>query len=316
MEKNNIADTQIHHRTLQAMGTRFDVVVPYVPQKMFEDFLENIKKVLAENEQILSRFISDSPVSIINNHNRTTPIALDERFYAILKDCYQLWEKTNGLFDITVTELMKIWGIWHGQQKKEQAPDKNLIKENLAKTGMDKIIFNDNNKTIQLIYPEIELDFGGYGKGYALEKIKKAAIQHQVENAFISFGESSILAIGHHPYGNNWNVGIQHCLDKTITIHTFQARNQSVSTSGVITTNNYYLPEYSHIVNPKTGYPLPGNLMASVHSHSPLTAEILSTALLIADEKEEKIIFNNFNDIKAIKIKYGENNKYEKKMMP
>jgi thiamine biosynthesis lipoprotein len=151
------------------------------------------------------------------------------------------------------------------------------------------------------------IDLGGMAKGYALEKIHAIMKEHRITDAFISFGESSILGLGQHPEGNNWKTGITHMVEKDNVIYTFNLNNQAISNSGTNTTESGF-NKYGHILNPKTGYPVKGNITISVFSNSPLEAEILSSALLVNDIDHKKAILENYPNCKAVQFEYDDTN--------
>ncbi|MBQ0150866.1 MAG: FAD:protein FMN transferase [Bacteroidales bacterium] len=134
------------------------------------------------------------------------------------------------------------------------------------------------------------LDFGGIAKGYLLSRLGEKCKSRSVRNAFINFGSSSILCIGHHPYGNCWKVGVQDPFGHGILMD-IELRDQSMSTSG--NTSKHGL----HIIDPATGRPNNERKAITVIADDPLDAEVVSTALMLADEEQKTRILANFPDI-------------------
>ena len=132
-----------------------------------------------------------------------------------------------------------------------------------------------------------KLDFGGFGKGYFLKKCKNILLENGVKCAFVDFGSSSILCIGHHPYGDAWPIGIIDPYTR-LTIKEIMLADASMSTSG-------NTPAYSgHIRNPRTGEVNDENHIITVVSDDPLEAEILTTTLMIAQKNEVESIMSRF----------------------
>ena len=132
-----------------------------------------------------------------------------------------------------------------------------------------------------------KLDFGGFAKGYFLRLCEKALRDAGVGCAFVDFGSSSILGIGHHPYGDSWRVGVVNPYTR-LTVREVSLNNESMSTSG-------NTPAYSgHIRNPRTDQPCERRKMVNVVSKDPLDAEVLSTVLMIADEQDKDILKATF----------------------
>ena len=138
----------------------------------------------------------------------------------------------------------------------------------------------------------VTLDFGGFAKGYALKKIQEILLRGNIENAFVDFGNSSIMGIGHHPYGDCWKVSLQNPYTQQ-TLDEFCLTDNTLSTSG--NTEQYT----GHIINPLTGIYNEQKKVTSILSDNPLDAEILSTVWMIADDQQREQINENFKHIKG-----------------
>ena len=132
-----------------------------------------------------------------------------------------------------------------------------------------------------------ELDFGGFAKGFLLKELKSKLVSSGIWTAFVDFGDSSILALGHHPFGDCWKVGVKDPFGGAV-LGEIELRDQAMSTSG-------NTPVYSsHIVNPKTGEADNSRTVVTVVSDDPLDAEVLSTVAIIASPEELEIVKKNF----------------------
>lgn len=142
---------------------------------------------------------------------------------------------------------------------------------------------------------EGKYDFGGFGKGYFLKKCEAEMRASGVGCAFVDFGNSSILCIGHHPHGDAWPIGIVDPYTR-MTVKEIMLADASMSTSG-------NTPTYSgHIRNPRTGEVSGGRRMVSVVSPDPLDAEVLSTVLMIASEDEVPSVMAEFPDSEMVPV--------------
>ena len=145
-------------------------------------------------------------------------------------------------------------------------------------------------RTFHLFGPT--LDFGGFAKGYALKKIKELIEQENVNHAFVNFGNSSILGMGHHPYGDSWKVSFLNPYNQSL-LNEFNLQNTALSTSGNT------LQYTGHIMNPLTGLFNEQRKASSIISTDPLEAEILSTVWMIANKEQQQLLTENFKDIQA-----------------
>ncbi|MCF0176221.1 MAG: FAD:protein FMN transferase [Bacteroidales bacterium] len=131
------------------------------------------------------------------------------------------------------------------------------------------------------------LDFGGFAKGYALGRIAPMLRGEGVRDAFVSFGGSTILAMGRHPSGDSWKVALKDPYSG-LAVEEISLDEITLSTSG-------NTPAYTgHIVDPRTGKGNFERKMTTALCPDPLDAEILSTALMLADESEAEIMEKNF----------------------
>lgn len=139
---------------------------------------------------------------------------------------------------------------------------------------------------------EGKLDFGGFAKGYFLKECGNMLREEGVGCAFVDFGNSSILGIGHHPYGDSWKVGVVNPFTQKV-LTEISLRDSAMSTSG-------NTPSYTgHIRNPKTGQTCREHKVVTAVATDPLDVEILSTVLMIADEEQKKMIGKEFPEVKT-----------------
>ena len=136
-----------------------------------------------------------------------------------------------------------------------------------------------------------KFDFGGFGKGYFLKKCEAEMRDSGVGCAFVDFGNSSILCIGHHPYGEAWPIGIVDPYTR-MTVKEIMLADSSMSTSGNTPVHN------GHIRNPLTGEVSRGRRMVTVVSNDPLDVEVLSTVLMISPEEDVPTIMAEFPEAK------------------
>jgi thiamine biosynthesis lipoprotein len=168
---------------------------------------------------------------------------------------------------------------------------------------MRNLDFDPTNRSIRFAEPGVQIDFGGVGKGYALQRVRQILLRCGVENALVNFGDSSILAIGQHPFGDSWRVGVQHPDLADQTVHEWVVRNGSVSTSGA---SHRFVTgggkKYGHIMDPRSGHPSDPLTSISVHSSCALEAEVLSTSLTVLDPSQRRKIMEERQNPGAVEI--------------
>ena len=290
----------IFHKGFYAMGTRFYAVFPGMDNDRGYRILEFIRDEINRIESKLSIFISESEISKINNLAFKKEVTVSAEMYEILKICQVYSEITQGAFNIFMRPVLLKWKNGSGDNKQDF-----MLSELLSKLNMKNISINDSNKSVRFNNEDLEIDLGGFGKGYALEKIKKILGDFSVESAFLSFGESSVMTIGNHPAGDHWKVGLKNYSQPQNALHTFNIRDRSISTS-----SNFYVDDHGklqnhwHVIDPATGFPVEEIVTVSVCSDCAMVAEILSTAFLVSTEDVIRSVTDEFIDISVVKAIY------------
>ncbi len=282
------------------MGTRCQVILPGIETERAEHVLMSIRLEINRIETALSRFIPHSEVSRLNLTARHATASLNDEMCAILSTCQTFHRLTSGAFDITLRPLMEYWS---------DKPSNSMADEHLAplldRIGMNHLHLSEADRTLRFDNESISLDFGGFGKGYAMHKIQTLLGDASIRNAFISFGESSVLTLGSHPAGDHWKIGLNDYSDPGHSAYVFEVNNGSVSTS-----SNFYidtdgsLRNHRHVMDPKTGFPIEELIAVSVKSDSAMDAEILSTACLVMSGDEVSALRTQLPPCEIVRINY------------
>lgn len=226
-----------------------------------------------------SRYKPDSIVSIINQSAAKTYVLLDEETAGLLDYASACYKQSEGLFDITSGILRKIWNF-----KQNIIPSQEQIDELLPLIGWDKVLFD--KKQINLPFQQMEIDLGGIGKEYAVDRSIGIAWEHQIKSGFVNLG-GDLRVIGPRPDGTAWRIGIKHPRDSNSMFANVQLLNGALATSGdyerFIEIND---ERYGHILNPKTGWPVQGLSTISVIADSCLVAGSLATLAMLFGPKK------------------------------
>jgi len=292
-----------YHNSFFAMNTRCHVVFPNLDQHFADHVFHILKLEINRIEGKLSRFIPDSDLSKLNKTAFKQPAILDDELFDILTTCQEYWELTDGAFDVTLRPCMNFWN-----QRKESDRSKEEFDTIFSKLGMNHIHLNNNDRSVTFDNDLIEIDLGGFGKGYAMEKVRKLLDKKNVENAFISFGESSILTLGSHPAGDCWKMGINNYLKPGSSIHEFRMNDSSMSTSAnFYLTDNGKLCNHKHVISPESGQPLHDCVSVSVCTESSQKAEILSTAFLVSQDSVIRNAKKKIEGLNVVRVDYSSN---------
>lgn len=283
------------YRNLFSMGTTMDMIFLGIQDEEADSVFFRIKAELERIEQKLSIYIADSDFSKINKLERNEEFVLDKEMNLLLEDLYRFYSLSYGKFDYS---LGKIYSGDLGLEESRAFLDLS-IDERLSHNAQSSVLILKDQNT--------SLDSNGFGKGFALDSVKKILKTHNINHSFISFGGSSVMGLGRHAAVDYWPVGIADFQDSTKNMYVFQLRDSFLSVSGNTINNKEKYPK-GHILNPVTGKLLEGLQQLCVEGPSAFVTEILSTALFAASPDERMGIINNFPGYRAVKLTFDEDN--------
>ncbi len=222
-------------------------------------------------DDLLSNYKPESELSEINREAARRPVKVSVELFDLLEKCQQYSARSEGAFDWTVGPLMRVWGFYRGTG---HLPEPAKIHEALQNVGYRHIHLDPQSRTVSFDKPGVELDPGGIGKGYAVDKMADVLRDAGIHSALISAAGSSIYAMGAPPGEKGWHVRIRDPKSEEITAAEVDLKDQSLSTSG--TYEKFFQADgkiYSHIMDPRTGYPALGMLSVSVITPKTIDSE-------------------------------------------
>ena len=288
------------YRNLFSMGTRLDIIFTGIDDEQADHVSTIIRLELGKLEDMISNYNEESQFSILNRKAAKQAVIVDDYILSLLNELKELSEKTEGYYDFTLGGFKPSGST--GQQQNHDARDIIILPEG---KGYRHVKTDTNEKTVSFTSEFIKIDSGGFGKGLALDVMKKILINREINSCFISFGESSVFAHGSHPYGEKWKTGIRNMFNDDESIFHFQLKDEFLSVSG-ITPENIKKYGAGHIINPFTGEAVNKYITSAVAGGNGLQTEVISTALLIAPSDTRDLIMDNFPGYKAVVIEYNE----------
>ena len=246
------------------MGTTYSITIRKFKDKE-DTFKAQIDSLLTIVNKHFSTYLDDSEISNINAQNSES-FTLSDEFLYVLKRALYYSKISDGNYDITIAPLTDLWGF--GPSGIMKFPNKKNIQDSLENIGYQKIILRDN---VFLNKNKLRIDLNSIAKGYGVDRVS----EYIQEKGYSEF----LVEIGGEIRSSNqkedpWVIGIQNP-EKNSIIKKIKLNNKSMATSG--TYNNFFKHQektYSHILNPKTGYP---------YVHNSVSATILTDKCIDAD---------------------------------
>ncbi len=262
-----------------AMGGTFSIVVYGDDRTRLEGAAALALEEAARLDQLLSNYKPSSEWSRINREAPLGDVSVSRELFELLEACVEYGRVSAGTFDITVGPLMKVWGFYKGSGK---LPHRAEIRAALGRVGQDNLILNRSRRTVRFAKPGVEIDPGGIGKGYAVDRMVQILKREGVRSAFVSAAGSSLFGLGRPPSeSRGWRVTVPNPYDAPHPTEIF-LRDASLSTSG--SPEKFFEAEgrlYTHIMDPRTGYPAQGRTQVSVVAPRALDSEAWTKPIFI-----------------------------------
>lgn len=261
-----------------AQGTTYNITYYAARQITSKAEIDSIFKAL---DQSLSIYQSQSLISRFNNS--TSEIKTDKHLHTVIEKSLDIYQQTNGKFDITVYPLVNAWGF--GSTKITSLPDSNRIKEILKCIGSDKLSLKKGNLIKET--PCLKIDVNGIAQGYTVDVLANYLEQRGVKSYLVEVG-GELRIKGKKPNGEFMKIGIEspaeNSFDEPIIRKTVTIKNGAITTSGnyrKFITSEDHKKKLSHLIDPFTGYPLQGRLIsATIIAKDAITADGYDNALM------------------------------------
>ncbi|MGB5419792.1 FAD:protein FMN transferase [Algibacter sp.] len=274
----NTFSQEVYQRTLKLMGSRFDISVVSNSKEKGDEFIDFAVQEITRIEKLISSWDPNSQTSLINKNAGIKPVVVDEELFNLIERAIKISQLTSGAFDISYASMDKVWKF---DGTMTEMPSEASIKNSISKVGYKNIILDKNNFSVFLKLKGMKIGFGAIGKGYAADKAKSLLQEKDVESGIIN-ASGDLNAWGKQPDGKDWMVAIVNPLNKEKVFSWLPIHNSAVVTSGnyekYVELNGIL---YSHIIDPRTGYPSTGILSVSIFTTSAEFADALATSVFV-----------------------------------
>ena len=274
-----------HTLSFPVMGTVATLTF-YTDSEHFKQAAAEIQKEFAEISRIANRHDSTSEISRLNKEAARKPFQCTPALWEILTEARLAHRLSEGAFDISIAPLMTNWGFYRKRSKIPSAEETAEIKK---LTGLEKITFDDLNRTVKFPRAGFALDLGGIAKGYAIERAYRRALQQGITQGVIDLGGNLRLLPLPPPGRRHYMIGIRRPERKNGGVMPEILRlpgDTAVSSSGDY--ERFVKLEgkfFGHIMDPATGIPAPGKRAVTAISDRGIRSDWLSTAVYLRGKK-------------------------------
>ncbi|RKE04260.1 FAD:protein FMN transferase [Marinifilum flexuosum] len=288
-----------HKQVLLLMGSRFEITAisedATKANKAIEVGINEIKRI----EKLISSWDSDSQTSAIVRNAGIKSVQVDRELFNLIRRCKKISHLTHGAFDISYASMDKIWKFDGSMM---QMPDSASVAKSVSKINYKDIILDNANTNVFLKKKGMKIGFGAIGKGYAANKALEIMSKMGLDGALVN-ASGDLITWGRDEDGKDWKIGISNPKEKDQIFSWLSIGETAVVTSGnyekFVTFNG---KRYSHIIDPRTGYPVSGLSSVTIICPNAELADALATSIFVLGAKSGLQLINKLNGIECILV--------------
>jgi thiamine biosynthesis lipoprotein len=288
-----------YKRTLKLMGSRFDITVVANDSIQANKYIDTAVAEISRIEKLISSWDDNSQTSEINRNAGAKPLKVDKELFNLIERAIGISKLTDGAFDISYASMDRIWQF---DGSMTVMPSEKEIKSSVEKIGYQNIVLDKKNSTVFLKLEGMKIGFGAIGKGYAADKAKTLLISKGVPSGIIN-ASGDMNTWGKQPNNEDWKVAITNPMNKNKVFALLPITNGAVVTSGNYEKYvNFNVKRYTHIIDPRTGYPSTGIISVTVFAPKAELADALATSVFVMGKEAGLDRINQLPKIECIII--------------
>lgn len=293
------AQSKSHKEVLLLMGSRFEITAvsndETKARQAIQAGIDEIKRI----ERLISSWDANSQTSQVTKNAGIQPIKVDRELFNLIRRSNKISKLTHGAFDISYASMDKIWKF-DGSMK--QMPDSTAVAASVAKINYKNIILNEEKQTVYLKEKGMKIGFGAIGKGYAANKALGVMSKMGLNGALVN-ASGDLITWGKDEKGKAWKIGISNPKEKEQIYSWLEIGETAVVTSGNYEKFVSFNGErYSHIIDPRTGYPVKGLSSVTIICPNAELADALATSVFVMGQENGLALINHLKGIECILV--------------
>ncbi|WNJ19662.1 FAD:protein FMN transferase [Pontibacter sp. G13] len=282
--------------SLILMGTAFSLTAYGPTDDIAHQGIRTGVKEVQRIERMISSWDPKSETSAIHAAAGKHPVKVSPELFRLIQRSIKVSQLTQGAFDISFASIQR---IWYFDRPMERFPDSQQVAESVAHIGYERIQLDPEQSTVFLPDSLMRLGFGAIGKGYAANRAKA-----EMEKMGITIGlvnaSGDLICWGNPPEGS-WRIGIAHPRKPGKMLTMLEVSDQAVVTSGDY--EDFFEwggIRYSHIIDPRTGFPTHGAASVTVICPNAELADALATSVSVLGPKAGLALINQLKGIECL----------------
>ena len=298
----------------QTMGTTYHIKVVTGNLKKISGLKEKIEKRLEEINKSMSTYRKDSEISRFNALKIAGQrFKVSRDFAQVIIQSKRLYRLTGGAWDGSIYPLINLWGFGMSERK-NRIPPKEKIARLLHDVDFDNIDLVDGRYLLKK-KASISIDLGSIAKGYAVDKVAELIKKEDIKNFLVEIG-GEVYASGLRKDGKQWRIGVNRPRKESPYDEVYKIvrlKDTAFATSGDY--RNFFEVKgkrYSHILNPKTGYPVANSVVSvSIIAGTCAFADGLATAVMVMGRKKGLELVDGLDGAECLVVVQDKNGSFK-----
>lgn len=287
-----------YKQILKLMGTRFEITAVSDNEDLAINSIDSAISEIKRIEKLISSWDSNSQTALINNNAGIKPVKVDIELIDLIIRSKKISDLTGGVFDVSFASVDKLWKF-DGTQ--DTVPSEIEIKKSVSKINYKNIIVDREKSTVFLKEKGMKIGFGAIGKGYAANRAKSKMQSMGIKNGVVN-AAGDLITWGKMENDNDWSIGIANPKEKDKIMGWLVISDMAVVTSGNY--EKFFISngkkKYSHIINPKTGWPATGTKSVTIICPDAEIADALATSVFILGPIDGIKLINQLKNIECL----------------
>jgi thiamine biosynthesis lipoprotein len=264
------------------MGTTLHIAVAAPSRASAIRAIDDAFRAVRRSDSLLSTWRDDSEIARLNHSWPRQPVPLSPELYVLLQETARWSRLTTGAFDPAIGSLVDAWDL----RGTGRVPSTAALARARGAAGFRHFVFTRPSRTVSRDDSAAWIDTGGFGKGVALREARRALAHRGIRSAILNFG-GQVLVVGPNRHGDDWTVPVAHPSRRAQPSAWLHGRDWSASTSSqserFVTAGGKRL---GHILDPRSGVPVPAWGSVTAVAQDPAVADVVSTALFVLGPEE------------------------------
>lgn len=281
------------------MGSPFEITAVHPNRTTAVNAIQAAFAEIDRLEAMISSWRPDSETSKINEAAGLAPVVVSPELFNLVRRSLKVSQLTGGAFDISFAGMGKLWDF---KSANPIIPAPEVIQKALGHVDYRNIVLDPAARTVFLKHKGMRIGFGGIGKGYAANRAVFILKDHGIESGVVNAG-GDLVAFGSEEDGQPWRVSVAHPRERNKIFARLRLTEQAVVTSGDY--ERFIMVDgkrYSHIINPKTGYPAHELVSVTIICPDAELADALATATFVLGPKKGLALINGLKHIECILV--------------